>query len=248
MEGDGMTTHRLLRIVRMHFVNPWTTIGIPLIALCVIFAANLAIWAIIAASASPADLSDAQDGLQYSGATGYLFFYMAVVAIQAITRTFPFATGFGATRRDFFLGTALSFVALSVGYGALLTALGYLESATGGWGLGGRMFTAVYFGDGPWYQKLFVFVGGMLFFFFLGALGAILHLRWRATGLLAAGGVIVVATVGAIALLVATNGWNFLGDWIVTATPVDVVTWMLAATLLAAIIGFLVLRRATPRG
>lgn len=74
---------------------------------------------------------------------------MMVVAIQVLNLTFPFALGYGVARRDFYLGTTLSFVMLSVGYGALLTVLGYIEEATGGWGLGGKLFTAIYFSDGP---------------------------------------------------------------------------------------------------
>ena len=70
------------------------------------------------------------------------------MSAQAVNAAFPLALGWGATRRAFSLGSGLLWVALSALYAAGYTLLGLVEELTGGWGLGGRMFTAVYFGDG----------------------------------------------------------------------------------------------------
>ena len=130
---------------------------------------NLAIWWIIFSAATAERRGRCREGLQYSGASIYIFVYMMVVAIQAMNLTFPFALGYGVTRRDFWLGSSLTFVLLSAMYAIGLTILSIIEEATNGWGLGGRMFTAVYFGDGPWSQRLFIFFVAFLFFFFVGA-------------------------------------------------------------------------------
>jgi hypothetical protein len=131
--------NRITAVFRLHFVTIATTIAVPWLILAIIFAANYVIWWIIARSVSdPADLADAQEGFSYSGATFYIFVYMMIVAVQAINLTFAFAQGYSVTRRDFYLGTSLAFVALAVMYAAGLTVLSYLEEVTGGWGLGGR--------------------------------------------------------------------------------------------------------------
>ncbi len=241
-----MSTH-ILRVARLHFVNKWTTIGVPWLVLTFIFVVNLALWAIIAASTSGKDLADFSNGLQYSGSSFYIFVYMLIVAIQAVTRTFPFALGYGVTRRDFYLGTSLAFAMLSVFYGAALTVLSFIEQATHGWGFGGHMFTAIYFGHGPWFQRFFVFTVGMLFFFFVGAAASTVYVRWRANGLLVLGGVFALVVVAAIGLITLSQSWPAVGSWLASAGPVGIVAWLLVPTVVAAIAGFFVLRRATPR-
>ena len=123
-----------------------------------------------------------REGFQYSGATFYIFVYMLVVAVQIISITFPFALGYGVTRRDFYLGSALTFVMLAAAYSVALTVLSMIEDATGGWGLGGKMFTATYFGENP-AERLLIFFLGFLFFFFAGAPAAAIWVRWKVTGL-----------------------------------------------------------------
>jgi hypothetical protein len=239
---------RVGRIVRLHFANPWTTIGLPWIILGSIFLVNLAIWWIIFASVTSAsDRADVSDGLQYSGASFYVFVYMLVVAVQAISITFPFALGYGVTRRDYYLGTALNFVILSAIYSLGLTLLSVIEKLTNGWGMGGRMFTAVYFGDG-WPQRLYLFFVGFLFFFFIGSLFASVYVRWKANGLVALFIGLGVLVVAVVALATFTQGWGVVGAFFGQAGLVGSVSWSLVITALAAVAGFLVLRRATPRG
>ncbi|WP_349898545.1 ABC transporter permease [Parafrigoribacterium soli] len=239
--------NRVWNAARLQFTNGWQSIGLPWLVLAIIFFAYLAIWVILYTSTSGQDRKDLSDGLQYSGATWYIFVYMLVVAIQAIARTFPFALGLSVTRRDFYLGTSLAFVIFSVIYGCGLTLLSYLEDWTGGWGVGGRMFTAVYYGSGPFWQRLFIFVSIFLFFFFVGMASATLYVRWKATGLLSFGAVLLALGVGLIALATWSHSWERVGEWFATSGSVGVVAWMLAPTVLAAVVGYFVLRRATPK-
>jgi hypothetical protein len=258
MEGDSMTTAtvtttapapaHIWRVVRLHFVNKWTTIGVPWLIMAFIFVINLAIWAVILGSVSASDRADVQSGMGFSGATFYIFVYMLVVAVQAVNLTFPFALGFGITRREFYLGTVVAFAILSLFYGVCLTILSYLEEATHGWGLGGHLFTAVYFGNGTWFERLFVFTVGMLFFFFIGAIAATVFVRWKANGLLVAGGILVVVILAVVTGVTLTGSWPNVGGAFVAAGPIGVVAWLLVPTALAAVAGYFVLRRATPRG
>ena len=145
--SQGPPRGRVLAVTRLHLVNRLSAFGVPWMILGFIFIVNLAIWWIIFASVTDeADRADARDGLAYSGALFYIFVYMLVLGIQAVAFTFPFALGFSVTRRDFWLGSALTFIALSAAYSAGLTILATIEVATDGWGLGGTMFASYYFG------------------------------------------------------------------------------------------------------
>ena len=237
---------RILNIVKLHLANPWTTITLPWMILGLIFAANWVIWWIIFTAGGPAASVDASEGLQYSGASAYIFIYMMVVAITAISVTFPFALGYGVTRRDYYLGSAVTFVGLSVMFTIGLTILSIIEQATNGWGLGGRMFTAVYFGE-TWYERMFIYFALFLFFFFFGAAIATVWVRWKATGVTAFFIVVAALLLGAAALLTFTQSWHVVGDFFGRTGLVGSIAWSLVLTVISGVTGFFILRRATPR-
>jgi hypothetical protein len=212
-----------------------------------IFVVNLIIWWIIRTTVGPEDAADAIDGFQYSGSTGFLFVYMMVVAIMAMSQTFAFALGFGATRRDYYLGTALAFVSLTAFYTVLIGVLGAIERATDGWGLGGRMFTPMYFGD-PWYVQVFAVAALLLFFFFTGSISGAIYVRFKAFGVTLLWCLIGLGLVGAAALLTLTGNWEAFGAFFADAGFIGGYATSLVPTVLAAVAGFFVLRRATPRG
>jgi hypothetical protein len=237
---------RITRVVKLHFANPWPILLTPLMILGFIFVINLIIWWIIRTVAGPADAADAIDGFQYSGSTGFIFVYMMVVAILAMSQTFAFALGFGATRRDYYLGTALTFVTLTAFYTALIGVLAAIERATDGWGLGGRMFTPMYFGP-DWAGQLFAVAALFLFFLFLGSLSGAIYVRFKSFGVTLFWCVVALAVVGGAALLTLSNGWIAFGTFFANAGWLGSYAWTLVPTALAAIAGFFVLRRATPR-
>jgi len=241
---------RVVAVLRLHLVNRFSVFVVPWMIMGFIFLVNLAIWWVIAAAVTdPADRADAQEGLQYSGASFYIFVYMMVMAIQAIALTFPFALGYSVTRRDFWLGTALSFVVQAALYSGAMTVLAVIEVATNGWGLGGRMFTALYFGgaDAPWFERFFLFFATFLFFFFIGALIATVYQRWRLNGMLVFFGALVLALVGAVVFTTLSDGWPAVGAWFVHTGATGVVAWSLVPTAVAALAGFALIRRTTPK-
>ena len=237
---------RVLNVVRLHLTNPWTTIILPWLIMAVILLGNLAIWALILANTPTADLADVREGLGYSGASTYIFVYIMVVAVQAISVTFPFALGYGVTRRDYYLGTALTFVGLSAMFSIGLTLLSVIEEATNGWGLGGRMFTPIYYGEG-WGQRLFAYFAAFLFFFSVGMAAASIWVRWKANGLTAFFIGLGVLVVGGGALLTVTNSWVAFGQFFANAGFIGSYAWSLVVSAIAAVGGFFVLRRATPK-
>lgn len=239
---------RILSVMKLLLANPWTTIVLPWIILAIIFLANLAVWAIIFSAVGDEDAQDVSEGLQWSGASVYIFVYMAVVAVQAITVTFPLALGYGATRRDFYLGSALTFVLLSAMYSVGLAILATIEEATNGWGFGGRMFTAAYFGDGGVVERLFIYFAAFLFFFFVGAAIATVYVRWKVNGMVVFFTTVGALVIGAAALITVTGSWPAVGGFFATAGFVGSYAGSLVVTAIAAVTGFFILRRATPKG
>jgi hypothetical protein len=244
--SGGAEFERIWRVVRLHFTDRWSAFALPWMIFAVIFLANVGFWW-IAASAHQGDQTQAGESVRYSGGAAYIFVYMLVVAIQTINNTFPFALGFGVTRRDFYLGTALTFAIYAVLYAAALTVLSYLEQWTGGWGLGGRMFTIAYIDDGPVWQRFFVLFVVLLIFIITGMSFATVYVRWRATGLTLAFGAITLALFGVIALLTTTGSWPAVGNWFDATGVTGVLAWLLIPTAVVALAGFFILRRATPK-
>ncbi|MBX3098204.1 MAG: ABC transporter permease [Salinibacterium sp.] len=237
---------RVLNVVKLHVTNPWNTIAVPWMIMGIILLANLAIWGIILSAAAPADRVSIREGLAYSGGSTFIFVYMMVVAIQAISVTFPFALGFGVTRRDYYLGTALAFTGLAAMFSIGLTILAAIEDATGGWGLGGRLFTTAYFGEN-WIQRLFIYFAAFLFFFTIGMAAASIWVRWKANGIIAFFIGLGIVVIGGAALLTYTNSWGGFGNFFATAGLVGSFAWSLVIAAIAGISGFFVLRKATPK-
>jgi len=236
---------RLLNVIRLYLANPFPVLILPSIILLGILAVNIAIWALITISSGPTGASHADKGLQYSGAAFYPFVYFLIVAVQAISITFSIALGYGTTRRNFYLGTAITFVLLAGVFAVVMGLLGVIEQVTNGWGLGGHMFTAIYFGSN-WWTRLVVFFFGLLFALFTGSGFAAVWVRWKTTGLVVAFAVLAVLILGSIAVLTLTKTWNLVGG-VLDGGPLAVTAWLLIPAGLSAIAGYFILRRATPR-
>lgn len=241
---------RIANVVRLHLANPFTILGTPVIVLGLIFAVNWMIWWIVrtAAPTNPQSVADVSAGFQYSGATLWIFVYMMVVAIMAMNLTFSFALGFSSTRRDFLLGTGLTFVALAMLYAIAYIVLAAVETWTGGWGVGGAMFNSIYFGiDSPWWLRLFHVFALFLFFFAAGSAFGSMYVRWKARGLILFFSLLSIAIMGGVALITVSDSWSGVGDFFVAAGFTGTYALSLVISLIAGVAAYLILRRATPR-
>jgi len=243
----GGELQRILNVTRLHLTNKFPMMVLPLLILGFIFLVNLTIWWLIFSAIGADDAADASQGMQFSGASTFIFVYMMVVAVQSVNLTFPFALGYSVTRRDFYLGSSLMFVLLSGYYAAIMTVMATIERATDGWGFGGAMFDVIYFRtDNPLLQfVLFLLV--FLFFFFVGAATASVYVRWRANGMYVFFAALTILVVGLVALTTFTENWPLVGEWFVANGAMGVALWSLVPTALAAITGFVLLRKATPK-
>jgi len=238
---------RIWNVVRLHLANPWTTLFMPWIIFAMIFVANWAIAWILSRTLAPQAHADATDGMSWNGGSLFLFVYMLVVAVQAISITFPFALGYGVTRRDFYLGSSLTFLMLSAGYSLVMGLFAVAENATSGWGVGLHMFTAPYFGDGSWWQRLLIYFVLYLFFFFVGSAMASVWVRWKAKGVATFFIVLSLVVVGGAMLLTITESWGAIGSFFGYWGMFGSFMWLLVPAAVSFVVGFLLLRRATPQ-
>lgn len=240
------TSDRLLRIVRLHFANPATLLYTPLGILAAIFLGSLAIFWVVLRTVG-VESAGGESGVQMSGPGAFIFIYMLVVAIQAVNITFGLALGYGSTRRDFYWGSALTFVLLSAGWTLLYTVMAAIETATDGWGTGGILFRVLGAGGTTWYEQAFGVFVLFLFFFFVGAATASVYVRWRALGMTVLWIGLGALAVAAIALISLTGSWDSVWRAVEAVGPTGGLALLLLPTAIAAVCGWLILRRATPR-
>jgi len=237
---------RILAVFKLHFANPMTVAWMPLGIYGFIFLMNWLIWLIVSLSASDGG-EGMNEGTTWSGASLFIFVWMLVVAVQAMNRTFHFALGFGATRRDYYLGTLAALAVSGAGWAIVFGILAVVEEATGGWGLGGHMFAAVYFGDdGPFARVWYAFLL-MLFFTAVGLVAGALFVRWRTFGLIGFFAVLALLLVGGIAWIALTDSWAAVGSFFGTLGFAGSYPLLLIPIAIATALGYLALRRATAR-
>lgn len=241
---------RLASVVRLHVANPFTIFWTPLLVVGVIFVISLMIWWLVR-TLSPNDpdtVADVSQGFQYSGSGLWIFVYMMVVAIMAMNSSFAFALGFGSTRRDYVAGTILTFLGLSAVYALIYSGLAAVEDATGGWGLGGAMFTTFFTGiDSPWALRLFHTFALFVFFFSAGSVFGAIYVRGKARALVLFFAALALVLAGLVALFTLTESWPAFGEFFVTVgfTGAYALSLVLSAISVAATV--IILRRATPR-
>lgn len=220
----------------MQLTNKWTFLGIPAVIIAGSFLLSLVIFALIPDSV----------GVKYSGAGQAVMWYFFGLGIQSLTLSFPFSQGLSVSRRNFFLGTVGLFTLLAASISALYVVLGYVEKATNGWGLQGRMFAISWVADRPWFIQWFFYFVVMMFLFLLGFWAATVYKRWQATGVLVMTLSAAVLLVGAVALITLRGWWTAVGMWIITLTPLSIGALAFALVLVLAFAAFSTLRRATP--
>jgi hypothetical protein len=242
-DASRVRPNEIWRIVRLHTVNPSIFFLVPAMVLGGAWAITMVIALILLGSGVPME----NTGFEYSWAVLSPQWYLVVVGVQAVAYTFPFALGFGATRRDYWLGTGLMFVLASLLYAVVIATLLIIERATGGWGIGAGMFDALWYVGADWFTAFYTTFALQLLVLFIGAGVTTVFMRWRMKGMLTLASAGMAAILGIIALLTFTESWESLGQWLASIGLVGVFTLLLVAALAWAVVGFLVIRRATPR-
>ncbi len=224
---------KYLLVVRLHFADRWTFAGLPLLVLGVAFAINLMIWTIIGY----------QEGGIFSGALVSIFFIVALIGYQAISKSMPFAFALSVSRRTFYFGTIALIFVVGAALAAILTVLNLVETTTDGWGFNGMLFRIPWLLDGPWYQTFLSNSVGLILSFVLGMWASIIYTRFGLTGALIvyAGGTLLL--VGAVAIITWQHWWSTVSEWMSTLTAPALFSRLAVLTVLLSIGGYLTVRR-----
>src|SRR5579883_988358 len=84
----------------------------------------------------------------YTGAVAVFYFVIAVEAVTALVGTFPFATGFGARRKDYLLGAIAWGAAICAAWAVALGLLSLIKAdVIKNWGVGLHFFHLPFFSD-----------------------------------------------------------------------------------------------------
>jgi hypothetical protein len=231
-----------MKVVRLHFADPMRLLGVPM----TIFATTTAVCVVImllVRAFVPGDPAEISEGFRYNQAPLWCFGgYFVSVGAMAYARTMPFAMGMGATRRQYWAGTAVALLLESVYIGAAMTVFLALEKVTGHWFTGTHMFDVYVMGNGSFLDIFLMGFGVSMLTLFVGTMFASVFVRWNQKGVLLA----VFSIVTALLLLA----------WMVLALGVDVVSFfntdivakiamvMTVLGLFSAVGSWLVLRRA----
>jgi hypothetical protein len=237
---------RVWNVVRLHMVNRQTYVGIPWIIVGGAWVVSMVIAFIINMTAG-SDADKAFAGMSNSWAVISPLWYLCAVGVLAIAQSFPFALGFGVTRRDFYLGTSLLFLLSSLANGVALSTLVEVERITNGFGIGAVMFRALFFQYGTWFSNFFIFTVIQLGIFFIGACIATIYMRWRVVGMLVFWLSAVAVILVAITAISLTYSWPIIGAWLVAQGAVGLFAWALIPVAAAALTGYFILRKATPK-
>ncbi|MFE5670694.1 hypothetical protein ACFQ58_03695 [Agromyces sp. NPDC056523] len=244
-QASRFRPHEIWRIIRLHAVNPSILFGVPWIILGGAWAISVLIALIMtSAGVPPAEITE---GMRYSWAVISPQWYLIAVGVQAVAFTFSFALGFGATRRDYWLGTSAMFLFVSLEMAVAIATLVQVEQLTNGWWVNAAMFDALWYGQEGWLVDFFTTFAMQLLVLFIGAGITTIYMRWRMRGMLTLVFGAVAVILVAIAALTFTESWPALAEWLMSIGLVGVFTIVLVKALAWAVAGFLVIRRATPR-
>lgn len=250
---DSRTTQRTpsaparwWNVVKLHQANPVTMLVTPVWITLAILALTVSIWWIVVEAAGGRDEIEA-DAFIYNGGGIWILFFFMTAAIQAMSQSFRFALGFSLTRRDYYIGTVLTFVLLAAVFATFYTVLAVVERATDGWGVQGAFFGPFILLDAPLWELWLFWMLLIALFLFLGAAIATVWMRWRANGM-------YVFFIGSAVVLIVTawlvtqaDGWPAVGRFFVDRSVTGIIVWTIPVSALSALLGYLFLRRSTPR-
>lgn len=218
--------------LKIHLIDKWSWVYIPLIILMSSFLFGLILSFII----------PVEEKILVTGFS-YVFIYMLIMGIVSFNQTFSFAMGMSLRRTDYFIGLSL----ISLGSGLLFSIafvlLAFLENSTNGWGGRLAFFHLQYLNDGNIFDQFAVYFIVMVHLFFLGLLFSVFTKRFGLKGLLTLGLSIFFSISLAVLLLSYFEVWGDLFHWIVEHTAVQLAFWLIPFTFFYAVCSYWMLRR-----
>lgn len=237
---------RIPAAFRLQFIVPANLVIVPAVVLVMVWAMAVGITFWIDALA---DDRVAAEEPMYGGASQAAVWTLGFIAAYTVTQTLPFAMALSFSRRTFVVGTYLAFAAVSAGFGAAYVLAAWIERVTDGFGIHAYQFdTPVMTGTngllGAGLLAASVTFAVMVLAFLLAAVFSRVSILVFWTMIVA-----LLAAIGAVILLLVPRvGWSGIGRWFLEQTALTGSAYLLGVAAVAAVLGYLVLRRSTPAG
>ena len=231
----GTHPHPVIRAARLQLVA-WPYVMMwPWGILALSFLVNLAIWATV-------------DEAEWTGGLLSIYVVQLVAHTQFFSRGFAFALGMSVTRRAYYAGPWLYAVLEAAAFGTVLLVLRLVEDATNGWGLSLQYFGILdRLGDENLVVQWLVYVVPFLLVAAIGACLGLLRMRWGSNGVWTLIAVLIVLTGLAVVVISRLGRWGAIGDWLTgQSTAALFAGWPLPVALVLGLLGYAVIRRATP--
>jgi hypothetical protein len=225
----------LVNVGRYHLVDRMLYLGLPWAVLAFSFLVNLVIDALVPPTA---------DGY-YTGGLLTIYVFLLIAGVMNMTRSLPFGLMLGASRRGYYLGTALLVVATGAVYGLGLTALQAVERESGGWGMRLHFFRVPWIMDGPWYETWLTSFVLLVLFFLYGMWYGLVYRRWSLLGLVAFTAVQILVALAAAVVVSLTHNWQPVGHFFTTVGALALTGVLAAVAVAMGLGGFATIRKVT---
>ena len=229
---------------RLQFAVPWSFIWLPMVIFVIAWAFGYGV--LILVDSQIPDRIPAQEPLHATGAAQATIWYLAFMAAYTASHTFPFSVALSYSRRVYLIGTYLTFLTVSIGYGvAAMIAYG-IERVTNGFGHHMYIFGSPSFEDGGGILG----VGSVaavvaLFFMCFGFFWAILYRRVTIPILWAVIIGVILFVLIVLAMITMNDWWPHVGAWINEQNAFSLAGWGLLATVLLGVLNYVLIRKAT---
>lgn len=225
--------NRILTVMKIHAKDRFSWFYLPWIILLSSFLINAVISSFVSES-------------MITGGLSSIFVYMFVGGVVVLVQTFPFALGLSVRRSDFFSGTMLYFLSISLYTVIVLLILSFIESQVFiGWGTDLYFFHLPYVSDGMLIEQFFVFFLFVLHCFLSGFIISSLYRRFGKNGTYTFFILILMVSSIVSFLITRNQWWDDIFNWFAVHTAFELAIWTIPLTCIYMILSYLMLRKAT---
>jgi hypothetical protein len=225
----------LVDVARYHLVDRLQYVILPCGVTTFAFLVNLALFSMVPAS---------PDGA-YTGGLSALFVLLFVAGTLSVTKSLPFGSALGLSRRSYYLGTILLVLVVAAVYSMVIAVLQAVERATGGWGVAMHFFRIPWIFDGAWYLTWLTSFVLLVLMFVYGMWFGLTYRRWQLPGLVVYIAAQVIVLLAAALVITWLHLWPGIGAFLMTLSALGFTGVLAVIATALALGGFTTMRRVT---
>lgn len=174
-----------------------------------------------------------------------IYVYILIAVVISFAQTFPFTLGLSVRRTDYFLGTALTGLLVSLVTAVALYLLSMTEILTNDWGVGLHFFHLTHFTNGSMFEQVYVSLIALTNMFFIGLTLSSVYHRFGRNGLYTLLGLVSLSGSIVWYILERYHQWGHVFLWLSLRSTPQLATGTIPLIALYSVISYLLLRKAT---